>query len=171
MSTSKALSFIATFILLFIVFLIASASISPMDIALGLITSIVVAAFTSTILIRETPQKAFNVIRWAWAIAYFFYYFLIIEPKCHWDVIKRILHPKVPIKPGIVRVPYNVKSDYAITAVACSITNTPGTVVVDVDEEKKIFYVHWIDVKTMDPKGCYELISETFEKYSRRIFD
>ncbi|MEM2534464.1 MAG: Na+/H+ antiporter subunit E, partial [Candidatus Nezhaarchaeales archaeon] len=89
-------------------FIIASASISPMDIVLGLITSVIVAAFSSTLLIKEAPTKVFNVIRWAWAIAYFFYYFLIIEPKCHWDVVKRILHPKMPIKPGIVRVPYDV---------------------------------------------------------------
>lgn len=168
---SRILSFMVTFILMFVVFLIASASISPMDIVLGLITSAVVAAFTSTLLVKEAPKKALNVIRWAWAIAYFFYYFLIIEPKCHWDVIKRILHPKVPIRPGIVRVPYGVKSDYAITAVACSITNTPGTVVVDIDEERKRYYVHWIDVKTTDPKGCYEMISKIFEIYSRRIFD
>lgn len=168
---SKILSFIATFILLFVVFLIVSASISPMDIALGLITAAIAAAFTSTILIREAPQKTFNVIRWAWALAYFFYFFLVIEPKCHWDVTKRILHPKMPIKPGIVRVPYNLKSDYAITAVACSITNTPGTVVVDIDEEGKRFYVHWIDVKTTDLEGSYEMISKPFEKYLRRVFD
>lgn len=169
--TSRILSFIATFILLFTIFLIVSVSVSPMDVALGLVTSAIVAAFTSTILIEKAPKKAFSVVRWAWAITYFLYYFLVIEPKCHLDVIKRILHPKMPIKPGIVRVPYNVESDYAITAVACSITNTPGTVVIDVDEEGKRYYVHWIDVKTTDPKGCYQMISEAFEKYVRRIFD
>jgi len=167
----KALSFIAVFLLLFAVFLIASASIAPMDVLLGLIASIAVATFTSTIVIKEHPQKAFNVIRWAWSIIYFFYFFLIAEPMCHWDVIKRILHPKMPIKPGIVKVPYRVKSDYAITAVACSITNTPGTVVVDLDEEKKRYYVHWIDVKTTEEEKCYEMISKTFEKYVRRMFD
>ena len=169
---SRALSFIAVFLLLFIVFLIASASVSPMDITLGIIAAAVIAAFTSTMVIKESPQKAFNVVRWAWAIAYFFYFLLVIEPKCHIDVIKRILHPKMPIKPGIVRVPYKVKSDYAITAVACSITNTPGTVVVDLNEdEKKRYYVHWIDVKTTDEEGCYEAISKTFEKFVRRMFD
>ncbi len=172
MCMSRALSFIAVFLLLFVIFLITSASVSPMDITLGLIASIIVAAFTSTLVIREHPQKAFNVARWFWSIIYFFYFFLIIEPKCHWDVIKRILHPKMPIKPGIVRVPYKVKSDYAVTAVACSITNTPGTVVVDLNEgEKKRYYVHWIDVKTAEEEGCYEMISKTFEKYVRRMFD
>ncbi|MCS7139845.1 MAG: Na+/H+ antiporter subunit E [Candidatus Nezhaarchaeota archaeon] len=169
---SRILSFIVALMLLFTVFLIVSASISPMDVILGLVASIVVAAFTSTLIIREAPQKALNVTRWAWAVLFFLYYILVMEPKCHWDVIKRILHPKAPIKPGIVRVPYKVRSDYAITAVACSITNTPGTVVIDVDEgEKKRYYVHWIDVKTMDEERCYEMISKTFEYYVRKVFD
>lgn len=169
--TSRILSFIATFLLLYLVFIIASASVSPMDLTLGLIASLVVAAFTSTFLIRKSPEQAFNVVRWFWSIAYFFYYFVVIEPKCHWDVIKRIIHPKMPIKPGIVRVPYRVKTDYGITAVACSITNTPGTVVVDLTEgEKGRYYVHWIDVKTLDEEGCYENISKSFEKFVRRMF-
>ncbi|MEM2645765.1 MAG: Na+/H+ antiporter subunit E, partial [Desulfurococcaceae archaeon] len=60
---------------------------------------------------------------------------------------------------------------YGITAVANSITNTPGTVVVDVDEERRCFYVHWIDVKAFEPEECHKMISETFEKYSKRVFD
>jgi len=169
---SKALSFIATFLLLFVVYLIASASISLMDIVLGTIASAVLALITSSILMEKSPQKAFNLVRWAWAVFYFFYYFLLAETRAHWDVIKRILHPKMPIRPGIVRVPYTLKSDYGVTAVACSITNTPGTVVVDVSEgEEKRYYVHWIDVKFTDERACYEAISKDFEKYLRRVFD
>ncbi|RLF07699.1 MAG: cation:proton antiporter, partial [Thermoprotei archaeon] len=37
--------------------------------------------------------------------------------------------------------------------------------------EKKRYYVHWIDVKTTEEEGCYEMISKTFEKYVRRMFD
>jgi len=169
---SKALSFVATFLLLFIVYLIASTSVSSMDIVLGLITSAILATFTSTILIEKDPRKAFNVIRWAWAVFYFFYYFLIVEVKAHWNVVKRVLHPKMPIMPGIVRVPYTLESDYGKTAVACSITNTPGTVVVDISEgEEKRYYVHWIDVQSTDERICYDVISKNFEKYLRRVFD
>ncbi len=169
---SKALSFVATFLLLFVVYLIASTSASLMDIVLGLIASAILAIFTSTILIEKNPRKAFNVIRWTWAVFYFFYYFLVAEVKAHWNVIKRILHPKMPITPGIVRVPYTLESDYGKTAVACSITNTPGTVVVDISEgEEKKYYVHWIDVKSTDERTCYDIISKNFEKYLKRVFD
>ncbi|MEM4576534.1 MAG: Na+/H+ antiporter subunit E [Candidatus Nezhaarchaeales archaeon] len=171
MNRTRILSFIVVFLLLLVVFLIVSASVSLMTITLGIIASAVVAFFTSTLVVKEHPGKAFNLARWAWAIAYFFYYFLIAELKCHWDVIKRILNPRMPIKPGIVRVPYYVKSDYAIAAVACSITNTPGTVVVDIDETKKSYYVHWIDVKDVEDSKCYDAISKSFEKYIRGVFD
>ena len=169
---SKALSFIAAFLLLFVMYLIASASVSAMDLILGSISSAILALLTSTILIEKNPQKAFNVVRWAWAAFYFFYYFLVAEVRAHLDVIKRILHPKMPINPGIVRVPYTLESDYGKTAVACSITNTPGTVVVDISEgEERRYYVHWIDVKSPDERVCYEAISKNFEKYLRRVFD
>jgi len=169
---SKALSFIAAFLLLFVVYLIASASVSAMDLILGSICSAILALLTSTILIEKNPKKAFNIVRWAWAVFYFFYYFLVAEVRAHSDVIKRILHPKMPINPGIVRVPYTLESDYGRTAVACSITNTPGTVVVDISEDgEKRYYVHWINVKSTDEKACYEAISKDFEKYLRRVFD
>jgi len=169
---SKALSFIATFLLLFVVYLIASASASVMDILVGSIASAILALLTSTTLIEKNPRKALNVVRWAWALFYFFYYFLVAEVRAHWDVIKRILHPKMPIRPGIVRVPYTLESDYGKTAVACSITNTPGTVVVDISEGgERRYYVHWIDVKSTDERVCHDLISKSFEKYLRRVFD
>ncbi|MEM2755583.1 MAG: Na+/H+ antiporter subunit E, partial [Candidatus Methanomethylicia archaeon] len=76
-----------------------------------------------------------------------------------------------PINPGIVRVPYYSESDYSMVTVANSITNTPGTVVVDFDEVRKVFYVHWIDVKSIDPRDTYSFIARTFEDYARRIFD
>ncbi|MDI9619512.1 MAG: Na+/H+ antiporter subunit E [Candidatus Nezhaarchaeota archaeon] len=169
--TKRVLGFAAVFLLLFAFFLVASASVSPADIAMGLIVAGIVAAFTSTMVIKEQPHKAFDVRRWFWALVYFLYFFLVVEPLCHFDVAKRILHPKMPINPGIVRVPYNLKGDYAVTMLACSITNTPGTVVVDLDGNGRKFYVHWIDVKTMEEDECRKAISGAFEKYARRMFE
>ena len=142
--------------------------------ALDLITGGVAAIITSAILVDvvvENPTKIVNPIRWGWSIAYSIYYLLVAEVKAHLDVVKRILHPAMPIKPGIVRVPYYVKTDYAKVLIADSITNTPGTVVVDVDEDKRILYVHWINVRTMIPEECREFISKYFEYFAKRMFD
>ncbi len=166
----KILKVIATAIVLFIVYLIASASIAYRDIVYGIVFSVAVALITAELLISKAT-KPYNVVRWFWAVAYAIYYLTVAEFKAHSDVIMRILHPDMPIKPGIVRVPYHVETDYATVTIANSITNTPGTVVVDLDTKRKCFYVHWINVKAPDEKTTFENISKYFEYFAKRIFD
>jgi multicomponent Na+:H+ antiporter subunit E len=100
-----------------------------------------------------------------------FYYFLkyitVIEFKAHMDVVKRIF--TMNIKPGIVKIPVEAKYTYGKLLVASSITNTPGTVVLD--ERDGYFYVNWIYVSTVDPLLAKREISEEFEKYAVKIFD
>ncbi|RLE57405.1 MAG: cation:proton antiporter [Thermoprotei archaeon] len=155
----------------FLIYVIASASITLLDVVVGLAASSVVAVLVAEILVKSPPSKLIDLRRWGWYILYALHYFTVIEWRAHIDVIRRILHPKMPINPGIVRVPYHVVTDYATVLIANSITNTPGTVVVEVDESRKYYYVHWIDVISTKEEICYEKISKTFEKYAKRIFD
>lgn len=161
---------IPTTILAFITYIVFSGSVTLYDIVTGLVISIPVGVITANILLTN-PSKVVQINRWFWFIAYALHYFFIDEIKAHLDVIKRILSPKMPINPGIIKLPLTVTTAYAITAVANSITNTPGTVVVEIDEEKKYLYIHWIDVKTVEPEGCRKAISEVFEKFARKVFD
>jgi len=163
-------SFIAAFILVFITYIVFSGSVSTYDLVAGTLTGIVVGAIFSEFMVKN-PGKVFNPVRWVWLIIYAIYYFFVAEVKAHLDVMYRIVHPKMPVKPGIVKVPYNVSTDYAITSTANSITNTPGTVVVDIDTSNKVYYIHWINVKTMKPDEAYREISSVFEKYSKKIFE
>jgi multicomponent Na+:H+ antiporter subunit E len=73
------------------------------------------------------------------------------------------------IRAGIVRVPYHTDSDFGTISVGNSITNTPGTVVVDIDEKREFFYVHWIYVTSPDEETCFKSISEPFEKSVRKF--
>jgi len=167
---ARAGSALAVALLAFITYIVFSGSVSPYDIIAGVAVAAVVGGVFSTFTVKN-PGKVFNPARWAWLVAYALYYFFVAEVKAHLDVMYRILHPKMPVKPGIVRVPFSVSSEYAITAVANSITNTPGTVVVDLDPDAKYFYVHWISVKTTEPEETRKHITAVFEKFSRKIFD
>jgi multicomponent Na+:H+ antiporter subunit E len=166
----RVLSVFIVAVLVFLTYIVFSGSISPYDLTTGAVVAGVVAAIMSSFTIKN-PAKAFNPIRWFWLIVYALYYFLVAEIKSHLDVMYRILHPRMPVRPGIVVVPYNLETDYAITAVANSITNTPGTVVVDIDPEKKIYYVHWINVKATKPEETRRSISSRFEYFARKVFD
>ncbi len=168
--SSPLLRLVPVALVTFIIYIVFTGSVTPYDIVTGISVALLTAALFSHLLVENT-SKSLNPIRLLWLIIYAFYYFTIIEMRAHLDVAKRIVHPKMPIKPGIVRVPYNVNTEYAIVTIANSITNTPGTVVVDLSEDKKVFYVHWIDVKGIDSETAYRNISMTFEKYAKKIFD
>ena len=55
--------------------------------------------------------------------------------KANIDVAKRILNPRLPIAPRIVRVTGTQKTNLCRVIFANSITLTPGTVSLDLDEE------------------------------------
>ena len=52
-----------------------------------------------------------------------------------------------------------------------SITLTPGTLTIDVNEEKKEIYVHWIDVKATDMESCTKEIGARFEPTLKEVFE
>ncbi|MBN2096936.1 MAG: Na+/H+ antiporter subunit E [Candidatus Omnitrophica bacterium] len=91
--------------------------------------------------------------------------------KANLDVAFRVLHPNLPINPGIVKVNTSLKSDTALTFLANSITLTPGTLTVDIDKDNNVLYVHWIDVQAKDVESATKIVVERFENILRRIFD
>ncbi len=88
--------------------------------------------------------------------------------KANFDVAYRVLHPKMPIKPGIVVIKTRLKSDIAKTILSNSITLTPGTFTLDIIGDELL--IHWINVKTEDIDEATNIIGRRFEKYLRLIF-
>lgn len=84
------------------------------------------------------------------------------------DVARRVVNPKLPIKPGIVKVKTKLRSRIGKTILANSITLTPGTLTVDIKDE--YLYIHWIEIKEDDLEGATKAIVEKFEKYLEVIF-
>jgi multicomponent Na+:H+ antiporter subunit E len=89
--------------------------------------------------------------------------------KANIDVAYRVLHPAMPIRPGIVRVKTTLKSDLAKMLLANSITMTPGTISVDIIDD--YLYIHWIFIKSDDPEVYTGIITGAFEKYIKRIIE
>jgi multicomponent Na+:H+ antiporter subunit E len=79
------------------------------------------------------------------------------------DVAFRVLHPRLPIAPGIVRVRTKLTTPLGRLLLANSITLTPGTITVDMRGGD--VYVHWIKVAAADPEGATAAIVGSFEKY------
>lgn len=157
---------IPTALLAFITYILFTGSTKPFDLVTGLIVAIGVGLLVGKYLV-QSDAKALNPVRWLWLGIYFIWYMLVAEVKAHLDVMARVLSGKY--EPGIVKVPIGVKTDYAKTLIANSITNTPGTVVVDLDD--KYMYVNWINVTTEEPEEAKKEISEEFERFAKKIFE
>ena len=117
----------------------------------------------------QRPAKLFSPVRYFWAICYvpvLFYSMLI----ANLDVVYRVIHPKMPISPGIVKVKTSLKSESGRTALANSITLTPGTLTVDMTDDGYL-YVHWINVRATDLEGATRRIVTRFEGLLKRIFE
>ena len=89
--------------------------------------------------------------------------------KANLDVAYRVLYPKMPIKPGIVRIRIDLKDLLAKLILANSITLTPETMTLQIMEDR--YYIHWIYVRSGDEKVAGEYIKGEFEKYIREVFD
>ena len=86
------------------------------------------------------------------------------------DVAYRVLHPAMPINPGIVKIKTSLQTPTAITALCNSITLTPGTLTVHASEDGTI-YVHWIYVSSMDEAMEKNRIVGRLEWYLKRIYE
>jgi len=113
-------------------------------------------------------EKSLDPRRWFFAAVYL-PYFLYYCIRANLDVAVRVIHPDVPIRPGIVKVATTLSSDMAKTFLANSITLTPGTLTIDIKGQD--LYVHWININTDDPAKRYAQIVGRFEGLLRRIFE
>ena len=70
-----------------------------------------------------------------------------------------------------MKIRTSLKSDTGLTFLANSITLTPGTMTVDIDRDRGILYIHWINVRHMDIERATQDIAGKFEPILRRVFE
>lgn len=85
-----------------------------------------------------------------------------------WKVAVTVCRPNMNLKPGIVAVPLTLDRDFEITLLANLITLTPGTLSVDVSDDRRFLYVHALDCS--DPEGVKRDIAEGFERKIMEAF-
>lgn len=83
-------------------------------------------------------------------------------------VATTVLRPEMNLKPGIFAFPLTVDRDFEITLLANMITLTPGTLSVDVSDDRKTLYVHALDCA--DPEAISRDIANGFERKIMEAF-
>ncbi len=155
------------FIISFIFWLLLTWSAEPGSIVTGLAVAAMSTLFFGRYYFHGV-KKLLQPKRYFWLVVYLFI-FIWECIKANFDVAYRVLHPKMPIKPGIVRVQLNIRSAFARTMLANSITMTPGTIAVDIVDDN--MYVHWIYISSEDPVEYTRKVSGRFENYIKKIFE
>ena len=84
----------------------------------------------------------------------------------NWDVAKRVISGE--INPGIVKFDPRLKTEKGRMMLANSITLTPGTLTVDVDDDG-VFYVHTLYLTSTTPTEAD--ICGNFGQWARRILE
>jgi multicomponent Na+:H+ antiporter subunit E len=105
----------------------------------GTITSSFVAIMTSTFF---RPRRK-NYLRSLACLIYVIPFYIRCQVISHIEVIKLIVTGR--IKPGIMEFKHSHSTDFGVTALANSITMTPGTLTLEARDDS--LFVHWIKVK------------------------
>jgi len=74
--------------------------------------------------------------------------FIIELVKSTFVVIGQVTRPQLNVRPGIFRVTTALRTDWEITVLSNLITLTPGSVVMEVDRDQGILYIHGMDTDT-----------------------
>ncbi|MEM8591612.1 MAG: Na+/H+ antiporter subunit E, partial [Pseudomonadota bacterium] len=79
-----------------------------------------------------------RVYYWAKLLVMFFYELIVSSIRVIWDIIT----PTLKARPAIIDMPLDVKTDTGILLVTNLISLTPGTLSIDVSQDRKFLRVH-----------------------------
>ena len=113
------------------------------------------------------PPRALRKLRRIISLAVLFLYELMVS-AIRVAVIVMTPDLKSALRPAIVAVPLTVKSDAEITLLANLITLTPGTLSVDVSDDRSLLYVHVLTLSTRE--ALIADIASGFETKVKEVF-
>jgi len=158
---------IVLFIVGFVIWLILTWTLYLPSVLIGIAVSLFISFWFADLFIQH-PENFFQIKRFLYLLLYIpiFIFYCILA---NLDVAYRVLHPRLPIRPGIVKVKTNLSTLTGRVALANSITLTPGTLTVELTDDGYL-YVHWINVKAVDIEEATRRILKRFEPILKEVF-
>lgn len=88
---------------------------------------------------NDNDQRYFYRAPKLLSFAVYFVYQII---KANLQVAYDVMTPNYFFRPGVVRFPMSARSDFEINILSMFISLTPGTLILDVSEDRKALYIH-----------------------------
>ena len=171
-------SFLVTALLAFLTYLLLVAGSGTIlvwpyeEIIAGIIIAIGTGIVARKILCRSNSYRTANPIKIILLAGYIVGPFFVELTKANLDVAYRVITGR--IRPGIIRLKSGMNTDFGLLMLANSITLTPGTLTVDVDEKSNDLFIHVINIDEDTQKRTALEAEEIFSyldlpKWIRRI--
>jgi multicomponent Na+:H+ antiporter subunit E len=156
------MSLFALNLLLAVTWALATGSLSERNLVLGFVVGLFVLQLVgSAVGDARYGARLFRIL----ALATIFLKELLVSSV---RVALSVLSPRLTMEPAVIAVPLDVDSDAEITLLANLISLTPGTLSIDVAEDRSCIYVH--AMYGGDPDQLAEEIKRTFERRIREAF-
>jgi multicomponent Na+:H+ antiporter subunit E len=119
--------------------------------------------FILKLVVAGKAKRYFSFVPKLIGFVCFFLYELI---KANLQVAIDVITPPFYMTPGIVQVPLEAKTDAEITLLANLISLTPGTLSLDVSDDKKVLYVHAMYISNED-----EFVASIKNGFEKRLLN
>ena len=137
-------AFLAHWLVLLAFWITLSGLFDPLHLGAGVICTALVAALTYEMEFvdrAKSPLRPFHLAPVPWhRLAWYSVWLLREIAVANWQVLKIVMNPRLPIDPVIVRFRTSLTTDLGRTTLANSITLTPGTITVQVNDDE--FLIH-----------------------------
>lgn len=97
--------------------------------------------------------------------AFFAWELVVANVRVAADVLK----PTTSIQPAVVAIPLDITSDAEILLLSALINITPGSVTIDLSEDRRTLYVHVMHITSADQSR--REIKDGFERRVKRVFE
>ncbi|MGB9642024.1 MAG: Na+/H+ antiporter subunit E [Candidatus Ratteibacteria bacterium] len=162
------LSIVALVIWILLVWPFSPSGFDYQSLFVGIVASCIVGLFFGDSF-TESPHKFFEPKRYLWFI-YFVLVFAVAFIDASIDFAWRVLHPSLPIKPGIIKVKTTLKRKSAIAILANCMGFAPGAVTVEIGDNG-IFYIHMACIKRVKEGEITPAFVRKFERILKGIFE
>ena len=111
--------------------------------------------------IRFSPKRLYHFIVYTGV-------FVVELVRANISMMRYVYSPRLSVEPGIVKVKTRLKSPIGRLALANSISLTPGSLVLDIEEDELV--IHCLDIGAIDPTNVAETVSGPFETHLEKAF-
>lgn len=144
--------------LLAVVWMMITGNFEPGNLALGFLLGFLIVFFVGPVIgVAGYTTRVIALLRLV-------LFFLVDLIRSNLRMAYDVVWPRMDTRPGVVAVPIDANSDIEIVLLANLITLTPGSLSLDVSDDRNTLYLHVMDLR--DPDG---LIRKVKNGYERRI--